>query len=290
MPRLLKLIVYGSVFIWILWLVERAEPDAGFHLWILDVGQGDAILVQTPGGQQILIDGGPGDRVLPELAKHMPFWDRTIEQVILTHNHADHLSGLIEVGRRYTFKNVWLSGAIHTTPEYLSWLELLRDRQIPTSIVWAGSQTKIDAVDLKVIFPLTDQTGLRPANQHAATVVTRLTYQDLSVLLTGDLEEDHEATLVEALCPDRLNCPNLAAQVLKVPHHGSQTGLLPAFLQAVNPEIAVISCGRNNPYGHPTQTILTRLGQANIDIYRTDQDGTVAITYPNQQIQVHRVN
>lgn len=273
----LILVLFGIGLTWQSW------PDHQFHLWVLDVGQGDAILIQTPQDEQILIDGGPDDRVLLEMARHMPFWDHRIEHVILSHNHADHLAGLLEVARRYEIGEVWLSGAVHTTPEFTSWLEIIRDRQIPIRVVRAGDQATWGGVDLTVLHPLTDQTKILPKNQHDATIITKLTYHDFSVLLTGDIEEEHERDLLAAHCPTGpTDCPNLQSTILKVPHHGSKSGLLPDFLAAVRPKAAIISCGQGNPYGHPHPSILQRLSAAAIPTFRTDTEGTIRVDADGQ--------
>ncbi len=272
-----------SVLVWLVGLGILAWtqwPDGQFHLWMLDVGQGDALLIQTPHAQQILIDGGPTDQVLPQLGRHMPFWDRRIEMIILSHDHADHLAGLLPILERYQVDRVWMSGAIHTTPEYLHWVTLLRDKHISTDIVWAGKETTVDGVGLQVLFPLSDKTGIRPPNQHDATVVVRVDVADARILLTGDLEVAHERALLDAYCegsPSPTACPELAANILKVPHHGSKSGSTADFLAAIRPSYALISAGARNSYGHPAPLTLQRLAAAQAKIFRTDQNGAVRV-------------
>lgn len=261
-------------------LVWHERPDGKFHFWALDVGQGDSLLMTTAHGDQILVDGGPTDQVLPQLGRHMPFWDRKIELVILTHNHADHLTGLLAVLQRYQVGQVWISGAVYTTPEYRAWTKLLAERHIPTRIVWAGQHGGIDNVKLDVLFPLTDQTGILPENQHDSTVVVRAAVEQTKLLLTGDLEETHERAILDHFCRTTVPatpCPALEADILKVPHHGSKTGLIPEFLAAIHPRAAIISVGLHNSYGHPSPVTIDRLAAAHVPTYRTDQNGTVEV-------------
>lgn len=267
-----------ALLVGLLLFVAFEWPDHQFHLWVLDVGQGDAILIQTPGDQQILVDGGPGDAVIPAISARMPFWDRTIERIILTHPHADHLTGLVEVLRRYQVGEIWVSGAAHTTPEYRAWAELIAARGIPTRIVHAGDRLAIDGVGIAVLFPFDDFFDQVPKQQHDATLVTKVSYGELDVLLTGDIDEEHEETMLLTHCASQPDpCPALAAEILKVPHHGSRTGILPAFLAAVGPTSAIISSGAGNRYGHPHPSILEKLTIADVDTYRTDTHRTVEV-------------
>lgn len=270
---LVILLVWAGFQTWQSW------PDRQFHLAVLDVGQGDAILITTPANRQILVDGGPGDAVLPPLGENMPFWDRTIELLIVTHNHADHLGGLVEVARRYRVGEVWVSGAVYDSPDFAAWRAVVDQEHLPVKIVAAGHEMTVDGVHLDVLFPLVSQAGAAPHDPHDATVVVKVSSVAGSALLTGDIDEQHEQAMLQAHCPDAplSPCPRLQADLLKVPHHGSRTGLLPAFLTAVAPTRAVISSGVNNRYGHPAQEIIDRLQVAGIPVYRTDEQGTIHV-------------
>lgn len=274
--------------IWLSALVVHDWPDGQFHVWLLDIGQGDAILVQEASGAQILIDGGPGDQIIPALSARMPFWDRTIERVVLSHPHADHLDGLVEVAKRYTIGEVWVSGAEHTTPDYQAWEELLRARDIPVRFVGAGQRVTRGDLRFEFLHPIDGQIGQVPAEQHDATVVARLVMPQGSILLTGDIDEGHERDILDAWCPPPVvtPCPALQSTVLKVPHHGSRSGLLPEFLTAVAPQAAIISVGEGNAYGHPHPTILERLAAQGIAIYRTDHDQTIELRVRDGQLIV----
>lgn len=273
------LLVLGFLLVSFGWLTWQTWPDRRFHLWVLDVGQGNAELIVTPKNQQILYDGGPDDAILAELGRHMPFWDRKIEYVIISHFHADHITGLIEIMRRYEIGELWLSGASYTTHEYKELMQLVSARTIPTRIVTAGEQETIDNVTLSILHPFETMAGATPVDPHDANIVVQVTIQDRSVLLTGDLDEQHEEAILASFCPLPFPepCPPLASDVLLVPHHGSGSGLQPEFLRAVDPRSAIISAGARNRFGHPHPTILDRLTELGIEIWRTDHNGTLGI-------------
>jgi len=263
----------------IIWAAVASKPSPNFSGWFLDVGQGDAAYFRFPDGEDALIDGGGGKKVLSELGEVMPFYDKEINVVVLTHNHSDHLAGLIDVLRRYQVDEVWLSGALHTSDDYLTFIKILKDKSLKPKIVQAGWRKNFGAVEAEVVFPLEGWQGKRPENQHEADVVTRWSYGKFRVLMTGDLGQSEEEKILSANEP-------IQATILKVPHHGSATGLLPIFLSSVNPEKAVISVGRKNQFGHPSSLILGMLERAKIQIYRTDDDGRIGFTSDGQTYQI----
>jgi competence protein ComEC len=259
--------------VWLFATLPRLDPkkDNLFRVAFFDIGQGDSIFLTTPHEQQILIDGGPDSKILSRLGKEMPFYDRTIDLVIVSHNHSDHIAGLNQVLERYKVNEIWISGAIHTTNEYIKLLELIRDKNIPTKLVWQGRETNIDGVQLNVVHPITSAEGIRPDDQHDATIVVRALYGENSFLFTGDINEGHEQAMIKSGVP-------ISADVLKVPHHGSASGLALNFLNLVNPKYAVIQSGKDNKYGHPTASILQKLNDRGIIIYRNDLNGTIRAT------------
>ena len=154
---------------------------------------------------------------------------------------------------------------------------MLASRNIEERNVWAGVTKQFDNLGLEVIYPLTDQTGVQSTSQHDATVVVRLTTGSATALLTGDLETEQEKRILAAYCPDQQRpCPRLKTDLLKVPHHGSKTGLEPDFLAAIAPKQAIISNGEKNPYGHPHPITLDRLAAAAVATWRTDLQGTIS--------------
>jgi competence protein ComEC len=243
-------------------------PDDKLRVSFLDVGQGDAILIQTPDHQDILVDGGPSAQAISgELSQHLPFWDRTIELVVLTHPHLDHLTGLLEVLQRYKVQQVLCLDTDYQTPPEQEWLSLIQEKGIKATLARAGQMINLGADEtIDVINAVPDSSG--PAMDNG--VVLRLSDGKVSFLLTSDISQESELDLITRRA-------DLSGTVLKVAHHGSDTSSSAAFLAVVDPQLAVISVGADNTFGHPGQETMARLtdtvGLENI--FRTDQDGTV---------------
>jgi competence protein ComEC len=241
----------------------------GLELMVFDIGQGDAIFITASNGNQVLVDGGPTDAVLGKLGGAMPFWDRSIDVVVLTHPHADHLAGLIAVLRRYDVGMVLESGADYSTPEYREWRALLEQKRVPVITAHSGQVLRLaPQTELDVLAPIKSFAGMSPKNVHDAMVVMRLVHASSSALLTGDAEKSLEYDLLFSGVP-------LASDILKAGHHGSKTSTSEDFVRAVAPRYAVISVGRKNRYGHPYQQTLDTLEKLHISVLRTDQDGDV---------------
>jgi competence protein ComEC len=245
----------------------------------LNVGQGDAILIKTPYEQNILIDGGPDNSVLSELGKNLAFFDKNIDLVILTHPHSDHVTGLVEVLRRYKVKKVLMTGVLHTAPYYSTFLDEIRKQNIPTEVVKGPENINLgEGLDIKILYPFSDLSGQKSDNLNNTSIVAKLIYKDNSFLFEGDAgKEVEEAMLVNKI--------DLKSNVLKVAHHGSKNATSQEFLNAVLPQIAVISVGKND-YGHPSQITIDRLLQNYIKILRTDLVGTIKITSDGKQIEI----
>ncbi|MDP3727733.1 MAG: ComEC/Rec2 family competence protein [bacterium] len=245
-------------------------------LHVLDVGQGDALFIEAGNGNQVLIDGGPDASVLARLAAIMPFWDRSLDLLILTHPHADHLDGLLAVLERYDIGMVIESGVNHTIPEYAAWHDEMTRRAIPRVVARRGGIVRLGGgAALRILSPLRSFDGVTVRNIHEASVVMLLSFQDARALLAGDAEAPLERLLMAATAPAG---NDVRADVLKVGHHGSKTSTSAAFLGAVKPRLAVISAGRKNRYGHPTAEVIDRLAAAGVTVFRTDQQGTITFT------------
>jgi competence protein ComEC len=255
-------------------------PDNKFHVSFLDVGQGDAILIQTPDHQDILVDGGPSAQAISgELSRHLPFWDRTIELVVLTHPHLDHLTGLLEVLQRYRVKQVLYLDTDYQTPPEQEWLSLIREQGIKSTPAKAGQLINLGTKEatIEVINPVPDSSV--PAMDNG--VVLRLSDGKVSFLLTSDISEEAELDLITRRV-------DLNSTVLKVAHHGSDTSSSTAFLAVVDPQVAVISVGVDNTFGHPGAETMQRLTDSvgPNKIYRTDKNGTVECITDGERLWV----
>jgi competence protein ComEC len=246
-----------------------AMPDNQLHVSFLDVGQGDAILIQTPNHQDILVDGGPSAQsISQQLSKHLPFWDRTIELVVLTHPHEDHLTGLLEVLQRYNVKQVLYLDTDYNTPDAEEWLNLIQQKHIKSTLATAGQEIDLGTKDttLEVVNPTPASTV--PAMDNG--IVLKLSDEKISFLLTSDISADAEHDLITQRA-------DVSCTVLKVAHHGSNDSSTAAFLAVADPKLAVISVGADNIFGHPGAETLQRLADVvgADNIYRTDKNGTV---------------
>ncbi len=245
------------------------KEDHRLHLYFFNIGQGDSQLIETVNGKTILIDGGPADKaVLRELSRALPFWQRRIDLIIVTHPHDDHFGGLSSVLERYEVGVIMLSDIDSTGAAYDEFLDQVEEKSIPI-IRPTRTQLHLDGVALDILAPVKSLAQQKISNPNNASIVFRLSYKTLDVLFTGDAEEPQEKELL-ATTKDQL-----PSEILKLGHHGSDTSSSDAFLAAVKPEIAIASAAVNNSYGHPSPRILKRLERLAIRIFRTDQDGTI---------------
>lgn len=258
----------------LLFFVFFSFNDEKLHIVVCDVGQGDAILIITPNKAQILIDGGPDKAVLECLGRHMPFWDRSLEAIILTHPHADHMVGLMDVVERYRLSTFYTEG-VNTDSETQNLLEAkLADENLSAKVLRSGDSFKnADGVKIEILWPRLDtipesDQNIANLDLNGLSVVALLTYGNFSMLLTGDAGE---------LVMNQIGVEAGDIDVLKVPHHGSRTGMTDNFLNTIKPELSVISVGEKNRYGHPARKTLEILEKHDTKILRTDKDGEIEI-------------
>ena len=267
-------------------LVFIGRADSGeLKVHFFDVGQGDAIFIEAPGGKQVLVDGGPDNSVIQKLSEVMPFWDRSIDLVLLTHHDADHLTGLIEVLKRYEVKGIIETGIQCEKADCLAWRQTKEKEKALNIAAKLGQEISIgENAKILILHPLEYLNGKEISKANNSSVVAKLIYGDHSLLLTGDIEEQVERKLV-------LSEINIDSDYLKVPHHGSKTSTGGQFLEGVSPLMAFISLGLDNRYGHPHDEVTGRLEKRNIRYYRTDIDGDIVlICEPKEPCQVKTQN
>ena len=262
----------GALAAVLLWWMALTQPDGQLHVHFLDVGQGDGIFIQTPSGRQVLIDGG-GDsqQLFAELGAVMPFWDRQIDRAIVSHPDWDHIGGQIDLPQRFRLGQAIISDNARDHDDTRSWLEALQAENVPVVGLRQGGWLDLgDGVALWALWPPPEAAlrGWDGDDKNERSLVLKLVYGDLAVLLTGDSGHPSEERLLRAGQP-------LGAQVLKVGHHGSEHSSSPAFLAAVGPSVAVIQVGAENRYGHPDAEVLEILGGQLV--LRNDRDGRVHI-------------
>lgn len=255
----------------------REKPDAVIDFF--NVGQGDATLVSV-GRVQMLVDGGPDAAVLAKLGDAMPFTDRTIEAVVLTHPHADHFVGLLSVLGRYRVEEIMIGADVNDTPEYRAFEDAARRSGARVTAVATGDRIALgERANVAVLWPpRAGDAALDDGDPNSWSVVLRVTVAGRSALLMGDAPSAVEERL-------RASGANLAADVLKVGHHGSRFSSSAPFLRAVSAKDAVISVGKNS-YGHPSWSALERLKAAGGRVWRTDRDGDVRATFTDGAVSV----
>jgi len=263
---ILSTLALGAIFVWYVVFTQR---DAALKIIFLNVGQGDAIFIETPSGTQVLIDGGAGSRVLGELAAVMPFYDRQVDIVIATHTDADHIGGLAEVLRRYDVGMVIENGMSADTNIWREFDQLIGDEGSVRHAATAGERLVLDdGVYLDILGPAPGERDAPQSKANDVMIVSRIVYGEQSVLFTGDIERDDEVRLVRSGI-------DLESDILKVAHHGSKNSSTDLFLNSVRPQIAVISTGESNWYGHPHKEALERITKTGTRLLRTDIDGRV---------------
>lgn len=244
----------------------------------LDVGQGDAILVETPSHKRFLLDGGPNKKVVTEMGKALPFGARTIDLVIESHPDGDHIGGLPEVLERYKV-GLFLEPGVESENDLDDELrKRLSEKEIPRILAKRGMVVDFgDGARLTILFPDRD-VSMWDTND--ASIVARLDYGESSFLLTGDAGIKTESTMIYH------SAELLDVDVLKAGHHGSRTSTSAAFAAAVSPAYAVISAGKDNSYGHPHSQVLDVLNNLGAEIKSTAESGTIIFESDGEELKI----
>jgi competence protein ComEC len=254
-------LIIANIFSWsVIFSFSQAK---GLEVCFLDIGMGDSIFIETEFKHQILIDGGPNNRVIKKLEERMPFWDRTIDLIVLTHPDKDHMFGLIEVLKRYKVENILWTGIETDTLLGREWEEAIKKERAKLWIAREGLNIKISKYrNISVLYPFESLEHRVVSNKNNSSIIMLLNSNEHKILFTGDAEKKVEQWLVEKEY-------DLRTQVLKVSHHGSKTGSSLEFLEAVQPDAAIICASENNQYGFPHEETLANLNESGITILQT---------------------
>lgn len=262
---LVSALIISSISVWC--AVYQKQPSDTLTIYFMDVGQGDAIFIDSPRHGRALIDGGKNRKILAELGKVLPFGDKKIDVVIATHPDKDHIGGLPEVISHFEV-GMFLEPGVKSENTINDELKKrITEKNIPSLLARRGMVVNFgDGVKLVILFPNQDVSRWETND---ASIVAKLVYGDKSFLLTGDSPVKTENILL------KLNPVVLDSNVLKAGHHGSRTSTSLAYAEAVSPEYAIISAGRDNTYGHPHQEVLDILNQVGAKIVSTIKSGTI---------------
>lgn len=274
MRQRILIIAVACVLVILLLAVREAllaSPRTETTVHFFDVGQGDAALVVGPSGQQIVIDGGPNLGLLEHLERTMPFADRTIDMLVLSHPHQDHLFAFPEILKRYTVRHMLMTGMDFSLPRYRELLTLLKEKNV--NVLLADPAKDIifpDGLMLDVVWPRGNLLG-QQGDANNTSVALRVLYGKDSVLFTGDMEEPQEREMLSAGV-------DVSADILKVAHHGSRTSSSTGFLMAVKATQAVVSVAAQNSYKLPNQDVLDRLRNFGMTTHLTSLSGSLTVT------------
>ncbi len=265
LESLLVLLVCVNVAIWHVVWVGR---DAGIlTVAFLNIGQGDAIYIESPDHRQILIDSGPGDAVLRELRKVMPWYDKSIDMIMITNPDKDHIAGFIPVLKRYAVEKEIEPGTKNPSDVNATLHQLIAEKKLETMIARRGQVLDLGGgASLHILFPDRDVSGL---DSNTGSIIAKLVYGDTSVMFTGDAPFQTEDYVVD------LEGADMKSTLLKEGHHGSRTSISEKFFTAVDPEYSIISAGFKNSYGHPHKETVEMLDRLKIPTLVTFEEGTI---------------
>ena len=268
-------------------VIVQTQSLGKLRLVFCDVGQGDGMLLITPSGKDIVVDGGPGTKIVDCLGEKMPFWDRTIEMVVLTHPQKDHMEGLLSVLSRYKVKMIATTGVENETELFKAWQTAIKAEGARIYTPKAGDRLVLDSVrgqtsSMDVLWPTSEKleiwklAGLSELNK--SSVVLRLEMDGFCAYLTGDIPKEILEGLIDGTC-----------QVLKISHHGSKTGTNQEILDSIDPKVAIIQVGKNS-FGHPHKEVLEMLGSKGVKIYRNDINGVIELKSDGDNYKVKSSN
>lgn len=263
-----------------IWTIYFYQPDKKLNIYFFDVGQGDASLIQK-GDWQILIDGGPDDLVVERVSTVMPIDDRKIDEIIITHPHADHIFGLNEIIKRYEIGKIVLTNVKYDSETYSNLLTLINERGIKTTTPNIGEVEYVfDQGKISYLWPGKEISKFEN-NLNNTSIVFRFDYGSFNCIFSGDAEVESWSEILKI---NKKYLENIVA--IKIPHHGSRTGLTEDMTDILAPDNAIISLGLNNKFEFPHKEILDRLAKTKTRVFRTDENKTVNIKVDEESWEI----
>jgi len=266
---ILIILLVFNVFSWS--VIFEESQDKGLEVCFLDIGQGDSFFIETSQGHQILIDGGPDNTLTKKLEDRIPFWDRTIDLLVLTHSDEDHVFGFLEVLKNYEVENILWTGALGKSLLFEEWQEAIENEGAKVWIAEKGFVVSLPGERyFEILYPFQSLEGREISAMNDTSIVMMLNTDKEKILFTGDISKKIEHLLIE-------EGTSLKADILKVPHHGSKTSSSEEFLETARPDLAIISVGRDNPYGHPSPVVLARYEEFGIKVLQTSKEKDICL-------------
>jgi competence protein ComEC len=259
-------VVFLVIVCQLLFNIIENDNDGLMHLHMLDVGQGDAFLLQTVDKKYVLIDGGPSSNLIDVMADYMPFWQNRLDLVIATHGDSDHIGGLVELSERYDIEAFIYNGESKNTLIFEELMKNISFDGVDISIAQSGEEIRVGCcMEIDILWP--GSINIEDSNDRSVSIIAK--YQDFEIYMAGDLGYKYEEKITNNLGVD--------IEVMKLSHHGSRTSTSTKVVDNIRPQITLISAGKDNKFGHPHREVLDLLDKNNIIQYRTDIQGTVSI-------------
>lgn len=259
-------VVFLVIVCQLLFNIIENDNDGLMHLHMLDVGQGDAFLLQTVDKKYVLIDGGPSSNLIDVMADYMPFWQNRLDLVIATHGDSDHIGGLVELSERYDIEAFIYNGESKNTLIFEELMKNISFDGVDISIAQSGEEIRVGCcMEIDILWP--GSIKIEDSNDRSVSIIAK--YKDFEIYMAGDLGYKYEEKITNNLGVD--------IEVMKISHHGSRTSTSTKVVDNIRPQITLISAGKDNKFGHPHREVLDLLDKNNIIQYRTDIQGTVSI-------------
>ncbi len=269
LPHILIIFILIIGF-WIIYSSYKSLDNKYLKVIFLDVGQGDSIYIEAPNGKQVIIDGGPDAKLLSSLAKVMPFADRSVDMIIATHPDMDHIGGFPLLIDNYKVSNIIENGTLSDTEIFSDLEQKISKNKINKIIARRGMHIILDEKNNIYLDILSPSKDMLSPDSNDSSIVAKLVFGKNSFMLTGDA-----SLYVENLMEWNENDSTLKSDVLKLGHHGAKTSSSILWLEKINPEVAIVSAGKNNKYGHPSKEILERLSNLKIPFISTSEKGNI---------------